>query len=251
MATLAELELATDPIAQPLTYPGRPADGSVVLVGDEVVPVRTHDGPGELEALLARHGVAPLAARRVVLAVGSNAAPAQVRRKFGAAGASTVVPLLRCRVDGLDVGHSAHVSRPGYVPATPVGRVGATSGAVLLHVDDGQLPALDVTEPNYVRVPVADVLGPGGTVRLDDTVLDDVEVYTSRHALVGPPGDPWPFRDQRTTVARLLDHLPEVRARSGADPAAAVQAWARSAALRDLVRRSLRGAGLVGPAQVG
>ena len=71
-----------DPMAEPLTYPGRVPPGSGVLDGDAYVPLRPCGGletwrAGEqtLGGLLAARGCAPLDARHRVVAVGSNAAP--------------------------------------------------------------------------------------------------------------------------------------------------------------------------------
>ncbi len=66
-----------------------------------------------LDSLLQAAGGPPTAARTPVLAVGSNASPAQVRRKMANAGLATQVPITAVRVRGLTVGVSAHVSRPG------------------------------------------------------------------------------------------------------------------------------------------
>lgn len=261
MARLAELALAVDPLSEPLGYPGRPAPWPALLVGDRLRRLEVDrsspvsgtwgiapDGGDPslgLDAFLSARGLAPIAQRRRVLAVGSNAAPAQLRRKFAVSGASGVVPMPVVEVAGLVVGHSAHVSAPGYVPATPVGRPDASMPAVLLHLDDAQVVVLDATEPNYRRVPVAEVAGDGRSVLAGDVAVAGVEVYSSRHGVLGGPAGPWPFDTQRAVVGRLLAHLPHVRGRSGSTPAAAIRAWSRSPELRDMVRDALRAAGLV------
>src|SRR5918992_2265232 len=83
-----------------LDYPGTPAPGSGVLDGDRYWPGR--DG-GRLDG------------RTLVLAVGSNASPVVLAGKLRRAGATGPVPMVRGDVDGLRVGHSAHVSLGGYV----------------------------------------------------------------------------------------------------------------------------------------
>jgi hypothetical protein len=85
-----------------------------------------------------------------VIAVGSNGSPAQLHRKL-AGRTGVLVPMTYVAVGGLVPGVSAHVSRPGYVPATPVLLPGATGRLVLLWLDDAQLAAVDATEPNYHR----------------------------------------------------------------------------------------------------
>ncbi|WP_053206982.1 hypothetical protein [Jiangella muralis] len=94
--------------------------------------------------------------RRPLLAVGSNASPSQLRHKFAASGRDFAVPVFSTRVDGLAVGHSAHVSRAGYIPYAPYAAAGQTlRTAMLLWLDDAQLARMDETEPNYDRVPLA------------------------------------------------------------------------------------------------
>src|ERR1035438_9340912 len=143
-----------DPLTAPLTYPGQPPRRPALLVtGTEIFgiqPLRAaalgqwpvesagdaapDGGPGSdgtgsdrpvraykpLDRFLRDQGVPPLARRTPILSVGSNASPAQIRRKMANAGLRLVVPITRVQVHGLVAGVSAHVSKPGYVPATPV-----------------------------------------------------------------------------------------------------------------------------------
>ncbi|WP_127201744.1 hypothetical protein [Streptomyces sp. Z26] len=164
--SLEALGFTDVPALRPLTYPGRPVDGPSLLDGDDLLELRPTGGPlGEwpvqlpgaprrttVDGLLARRGLDPVAARFPVLAVGSNAAPGQVRHKLARLGRSHALPMVPVRVRGLAVGLSAHVSPAGYVAAAPYVVPGATSALVLTWLDAAQLAAVDRTElPNYAR----------------------------------------------------------------------------------------------------
>lgn len=180
------------PIDAPAGYPGRPLRVSGLLTGtgftEQQNPVT--------------HG------RRPVLAIGSNADPAQLRRKLGS---SLHVPVTAIRVNGLAVAHSAHVGPPGYVPYAPRRAPGARLDAVLLWLDDAALAALDATEPNYRRIRVPGV---------------DFQVYRSRWGLLpaAPGHGPLPAGDQagayRCLAARpwFAGLVPELRPESATGP---------------------------------
>ena len=157
----------------PLAYPGVPVPGPRLVVGDcahTVRPRRSRSlgtarsggclrcelpvggGAESLDATLSRLGAEPLAERTPLLAVGSNAAASVMRHKLTRVGVSTVVPLLTGVVRHLAIGHTAYVSRGGYVPAAPVHRAHARTAVVLQLVDDEQLAAIDATEGGYDRV---------------------------------------------------------------------------------------------------
>lgn len=123
--------------------------------------------------------------RTPVAAVGSNASPGVLAGKLAVLGAGEVVVELR-RLAGVLVGHSAHVSPGGYVPAAPYVGDGATQ-AVVGWFDARQLAALDATEPNYVRR------------NLDA----GVDVYTSRWGVVAVAGVPVPLTAQEKLLALL------------------------------------------------
>ena len=141
-----------------------------------------------LDSLLQKAGGPPAAARTPVLAVGSNASPAQVRRKMANAGLPTQVPVTAVRVRGLTVGVSAHVSRPGYLPATPVPDPAAESDLWVLWLDAAALDVVDATEPNYHRVR----LPARCPVHLTSgQAVTDGWVYESRHGhLLNAMGEP-------------------------------------------------------------
>lgn len=75
---------------------------------------------GSLSNFLQSHGLEPLEERIPVLAVGSNASPAQLVHKFSSTGVSPIIPSFRCRIQGKAVGFVPSISPLGYVPATLV-----------------------------------------------------------------------------------------------------------------------------------
>lgn len=260
-----------DPLTAPLTYPGVPPWRPAVLVTDTEVlilqPVReaplgewmvrpeprpvdqagSASGPDRpLDSRLREAGHPPAADRTPVLAVGSNASPAQLRRKMANAALPTQIPVTAVTVRGLTVGVSAHVSRPGYLPATPVPDPAAESQLWVLWLDAAALDAVDATEPNYHRVqlparcPVRLASGPpvtGGWV------------YLSRHGhLLNASGRPRRLTDQATLITALLTELPALQALAGTHP----QQWierTRDPSIRTAIREMFRDAGLVGSAK--
>ncbi|MEV0616999.1 hypothetical protein AB0I81_27025 [Nonomuraea sp. NPDC050404] len=202
---------ADDPMTCPLTYPGRVPPGSGMLVDDAYVPMS--DGQA-FAAVLAAEGCAPLDARHRVVAVGSNAAPSQLRRKFLNHRVRPIVPMTLAEVRGIAPGVSAHVSKWGYVPAAPIETPGESSRLFVLWLDEHQLGALDLTEPNYRRRPLAD------PVTLESgTSLPPPFVYEGRHGcLAGPDGQGRRLTPQRTLIQSLLDDSPALRHLCGNTP---------------------------------
>ena len=198
-----------------------------------------------LDSFLVEGGGPPAAARTPVLAVGSNASPAQVRRKMANAGLPTQVPITAVAVRGLTVGVSAHVSRPGYLPATPVPDPAAESELWVLWLDKVALAAVDATEPNYHRVR----LPARCPVRLTSgQVVAEGWVYVSRHGhLLNAAGQPRRLTDQATLITALLAELPELQALAGTDPEQWIERT-RDPGVRDVIRQLFRSEGLMRPA---
>jgi hypothetical protein len=86
------------------------------------------------------------------LACGSNASPAQLRRKLSGHGGGSVVPVIGARVSGVDVVYSAHMSSYGAIPATLVASPGTEVSLHITFLDESQLRLMDDTELNYARV---------------------------------------------------------------------------------------------------
>jgi hypothetical protein len=217
--------------------------------GDPAVSAGPVGGPGPqdgaLDSVLAAAGRPPMADRTPVLAVGSNASPAQLRRKLANAGLPTQIPITAVTVGGLAVGVSAHVSRPGYLPATPVPDPGTQSKLWLLWLDPTTLDTVDATEPNYHRVRLL----PRYPVRLTSGQgVTDGWVYLSRHGhLLNATGQPRRLTDQATLITALLTESPELQALAGTDPEQWIERT-RDPGVRTAIRERFRSAGLVGPA---
>ncbi len=190
---------ADDFSAVPWAYPGTASQHSGLLDGERFHAVAD---AAMLDALLVRAGAAPVSERHLVVAVGSNASPAVMRRKLERGGVSTVVPFLKVTMSGVAVGHSAHVSPPGYIPATPYGDDSSTVALRATLLDDRQLERVDATEPKYRRR----LLG-SSRCRLSFDGFecpDEVWLYESVcGVLTAPESGPVPLTEQR----RLMDLL--------------------------------------------
>lgn len=191
-----------------LDYPGTPAPASGVLDGDRFWIGRD---AGRVDD------------RTLVLAVGSNAAPTVLAGKLRRAGATGPVPIVRAEVEGLAVGHSAHVSRGGYVPAAPYARAGPTSTWAAWLTDE-QRAAIDATEPNYARIRLRASDYP---LRLEGgSPPAFCEVYASRWGVLATDGIPLPLGTQVELHARLADVPGMAILAPWRDPDAAVRALA-------------------------
>ena len=248
--SLAALGLTRDPIGHPLAYPGRVPEGSGLLAGDRFRVLHGADGEWRLDDMtldeaLRRAGGPIRADRHPVVAVGSNGSPAQIHRKLSGR-ADLLVPMTYATVRGLVPGVSAHVSRPGYVPAAPMLVPGSVARLLVLWLDDAQLAVLDATEPNYRRLPLPD------TVTLDGG--SPADLYAGRHGcLLDRRGQPFTLGGQAALLSALLADLPELGRLTGATgPEEFVARVRRDPDLRERVRRLWRREGRVArPAGLG
>ncbi|MFI8485551.1 hypothetical protein [Streptomyces rubrogriseus] len=209
--TLRALGLAGVPREEPLLYPGAWPRESGLLDGDRLLPL---DRPVYDE----EDGRVP------VLAIGSNASPAQLRHKMAEFGIDSPIPMVRSRVTGLDIGVSAHVSRMGYVSASPVGAPGTVRELFVLWLDAEQLAVIDASEGvpmaggNFDRVwlPAPDVrVEPG-----DGSVLGGAYAYVNRHGVLHD-GTGAPRRHpgaQRPLITELLHGSARLRELFGTTP---------------------------------
>ncbi|MEU9480284.1 hypothetical protein [Streptomyces sp. NPDC048191] len=200
--TLEELGLAGAPRDHPLTYPGAwPAD-SGLLDGDRMLP---------LERLVYDDRVP-------VIAVGSNACPGQLRHKMAEFEIDSPVPMVRTRVSGLDTGVSAHVSRLGYVSASPVKSAQALRELFVIWLDRRQLDVIDASEPNFWRSWL-----PAPVVRIelpDGSALPGAYAYVNRHGVLRH-GTGTPRRhpgDQHALLSELLAGSARLRELFGVTP---------------------------------
>ncbi|MEV5956135.1 hypothetical protein AB0M11_20575 [Streptomyces sp. NPDC051987] len=206
--TLAELGLHRAPRDHPLTYPGAWPRTSALLDGDRLLP---------LDRLVPGDGRVP------VLAVGSNASPAQLQHKMAESAVAGPIPMVRAQVAGLDVGVSAHVSRVGYVSASPVASPSGVRELFVLWLDGRQLRAVDASE----GVPLPDgnfqrawLPAPAVRVTLDDgTALPGVHTYVNRHGVLHDgTGTPRRHPGERALLTELLSRSPELRELFGGTP---------------------------------
>lgn len=221
------------PRAVPLTYPGRCPDESVLLTRSamkrlHLLPGRrlgqarvelddAADSPDEgpsairelsLNYVLARLNAPPAASRAPVLAVGSNAAPSQMRHKFSGPGVSLIIPMVLAKVEGLAAGVAAEATSLGYMPATPIVGSDYESQLFIQWLDAHQLATLDATEPGYRRVllPAGDPAHGGVRITLPSgEVLGACYAYVSTAGcLVDDSGVPVQLGDQRELLTALL-----------------------------------------------
>ena len=130
----------------PERYPWQPIDRPGVLAERRFIRI------SEIDSVLQTLGAKLMASRHRVLAVGSNASFDVMHRKMARVGLETPIAMTIMSHTGVAVGHSAHVSLPGYVAAAPYRCAGYVRRFVAVHVDDEQLAPLDSTEPNCARI---------------------------------------------------------------------------------------------------
>jgi hypothetical protein len=184
-------EFGAAPVDDPRCYPGQIPDYSYLLVRDAVHPLEAGSTGGLLDALgdsLLRLGAAPLEQRHPVLFYGSNAAPAQLARKYANSSAGFVVPAVLGAVDGVDAVYSSHVSPYGAVPATLIASPGTSLSVHVGFLHDEQIFVLDKTEPNYHR---RTLLGGDYPASLaSGEALVSSTAYLSRHGVLLLDGAP-------------------------------------------------------------
>ncbi|MEU8547864.1 hypothetical protein AB0C81_12835 [Streptomyces roseoverticillatus] len=262
--SLRALGLDGAPAELPLTYPGRPVEEPALLTDGQLLPLRAGPGPlggwrvvtgmagpghpgtagaprpggnpatePALDELLDRLGAPRSGTRRPVLAVGSNASPAQLHHKLTLCGTGATVPMVPVRVRGIGVGCSAHIGRHGYVAAAPYADPAARHTLVAGWLDPAQLAAVDETEFNYRRVWV-----PGGAFPMtlpSGEPLGGAYLYVSVHGVLADPatGRPRPGGgDQGALLTALLAASAELRALLGPGP----ERWVERARADEAVR---------------
>lgn len=154
----------------PLQYPWSRPEASGVMHGDDFLPLQLVadlplgqstllDGADDaliscLSEALAEANAEPLDSRSPVVSIGANSSPDVLRRKFARfrQPVSRILPLIRGQLHHIGVGHSAHVSKTGYIAAAPYSQRGRRSTVWVAWLDERQLMALDETELNYQRI---------------------------------------------------------------------------------------------------
>jgi hypothetical protein len=173
-------------IAQALGYPwARPA-GSYLL-RDGAVATLAAMGRTERERAIGRF-TSPAGGRLPALAIGSNAAPETLERKFAhfTTTAERQVLALTGRLHDFDVGVAAQPTMYGSMPATPFPSPGTAVAATLLWLTPAQLTQLAWSEITYRLGKLRTRFEIDGGA----TAVDEVLVFVSRFGSFCPCGEP-------------------------------------------------------------
>ncbi|WP_402466338.1 hypothetical protein [Isoptericola aurantiacus] len=237
--TLADLGIDVDLRTAPWHYPGPAAPTSGLLHDGTFRPLR-HDGATwtdedavGLDELLHASRADGVAERQAVVAIGSNASPAVVHRKFARLGVSTTVPMVHGVLRGIDVAYIPRVNPAGYVAAVPRTRRDARSAVVVSLLTPQQAAALDETEQNYARRVGGDDLdlpGHAGTWTM----------YVSQlGAIADDAGTIVPHGTQESLWALLRSDVPLAALAGGGDHRDVARRLAADEHLREGVRARL------------
>ncbi|MEV6510316.1 hypothetical protein AB0M61_29925 [Streptomyces sp. NPDC051642] len=209
--TLEALGLARAPREDPLAYPGAWPAESGLLLGDRLLPLDDDHSTYE--------------DRTPVLAIGSNACPGQLRHKMAEFGITSPVPMVKVRVTGIGIGVSAHVSRVGYVSASPVNSPGVVRELFVTWLDARQLTVVDASERAYDRAWLpgsgsGSVSGPKFRFELGSgELLRGSYVYVNRHGVLhAGTGVPRRHPGERALLTELLRGSAELRTLFGRTP---------------------------------
>lgn len=273
MPSLRQLGLDQNPSKEPLSYPGRSVPGSCLVVGSWLYPIFDtqsttiaewsvkYDNEGPLRALrtnectvgraLHNANAVPMTERLPVLAVGSNASPGQLAYKYARSLHDNVIPVTCVTVTGITVAHSAHVSVPGYIPYAPVlSTRGCTTKLHALWLDAEQIRCMDMTEPNYRRVPihVGDVI----TIRLESGApIGTATLYAGRWGVLRiAPNGPLISATTQSRIFTVLgsqEWFQNIVPESLNGPGEAQSALAQDAGRRERVRKEMAEQHLVAP----
>ena len=92
------------------------------------------------------HTVNDMDERMPVLAYGSNAAPAQLKRKFAATLDNELIPVFKVILPGFDVVYSARISSYGAIPAALAPSKGTVLETFVTYLNEAQLRVMHKTE---------------------------------------------------------------------------------------------------------
>lgn len=201
---IKDTEYAIAPIDNPTIYPGKIPDFSFLFLGKNfhelvLIPgtrvghahiIWSDDKPenayGNRESLnnrLVRMGATSVEFRYPIVAFGSNASPSQLERKYLQHGISSVIPVIRGRISGVEIVYSSHISSYGSIPATAITCDGAKSDIHVTFIDEMQLQILDQSEPNYYRMQVD---SRELALQLESgEILSKYYIYVSKHGYLG------------------------------------------------------------------
>jgi hypothetical protein len=225
--TLPAREFEPAMLERALEYPWERPAGSYEWRDGRVRHFAELEEP-EREQVIERYTSGAL--RLPLLAIGSNAAPEVLKRKFGhfPPGEERAVLALSGHLHGFDIGAAAQPAIYGSLPATPFESPGTAVAATVLWVTPAQFTQLTWSELTYrlgrlhTRFEVAEA-GMG---------FDDVLVFASRFGTLQIDGGPAalaavPARHRSArafTQRQLLDHAATLALGPGADAEALVRA---------------------------
>jgi hypothetical protein len=118
-----------------------------------------------------------------VLAYGSNASIAGLRRKFAGEIDSTVIPVAHARLTDFDIVYSSHISPYGAIPAALQYCPKAIANVQILFVTEAQRRILCATEPNYLYAELMDL-----DLRIGDVKVTTVSSFLTRHGMLSRAG---------------------------------------------------------------
>jgi hypothetical protein len=119
--------------------------------------------------------------RYAVLAIGSNASPTQLTRKFSGgrfvdpSSPDGCIPVIAAEVDGVDVVYGAHVAGYGALPATLVDTPGSCAHVFVTWLTTAQLERMNETEGLGQSYQLRRITG----VRSQGKVVDDALSYVT------------------------------------------------------------------------
>jgi len=265
------------PAEEPLSYPGVLPEYSYLLLNQHIVPLVARKNrrlpkwrviaddetiPGDedetgalpLDYVLLRNNEPPMLNRVPVIAVGSNASPAQLWHKFQKASISPIMPLTLAVVTGVGIGVCAYISKNGYLPSTAILDSKAKSKLFVLWMSKEQLDVIDKTEGGYHRVKLEK---PHCEVFLESgEVLENCYVYLSKTGyLLDENGEPILFPDvehlalhdnfQATLIERVFSTIPELSSELNNGIELLVGQVRTDNAVRTRITNSLKGSGRV------
>ncbi len=174
-----------------------------VQVGKAAVSLKTLLTAGQLGAFEA-------GAYHAVAAVGSNAAPGQLRRKFATTLDHVAIPVIEITVPDHIVAYANRLAAYGSVPATLVGRPGGTARVWATLLSDADYETMNATEDRgeiYDGVPIAPLDAPDAVTRPFEAYACLTGCLPLRVAAFPSTGCTWPEGGQWEAQALAIQAL--------------------------------------------
>ena len=148
-----------------ISYPFDVPGASYIYVNGEVRPLDSFD-PNDYPGHVA------------VLAYGSNAAPTQLRRKFGDVDGDITIPVMRVRLHDFDVVYAALIASYGSIPATLQYSPGACLSTFITYLPQCVIPRMHETESVGTSYSYVHLHGIHAEMELGP-VVEECEAYLS------------------------------------------------------------------------